>query len=193
VRPDATIYWQRVPGADAYGLQLGRTLGDASVLDSAELTDNWIRVPLPANTVLFARLRTRHEGVWRYVDTSFVTGDFSVAPSPSPGPDPDPAPVQLASFLSPEQAAIMVGTSLEFTWTEVAGVIGYHLHVGTFPGADDIGMSPDYMMDTRYTIDNLPPNRLLYARLYSQVAVNDFGHFVDLAFTTAPEASATTP
>jgi hypothetical protein len=77
-----------------------------------------------------------------------------------------------------------------FTWTPVAEALGYHLHVGTSPGEDNIGSSPDYQTATSFTLGGLPPGALLYARLYTQYGVGDWDHFVDVAFTTPTTASA---
>jgi hypothetical protein len=99
----------------------------------------------------------------------------------------------LAAFTSPANDSEVSPDSVTFTWTTGLGAIGYHLHVGTTPGGDDIDMSPDYMPDTSWTSTGLPHGATFYARLYTQYQSGDWDHYVDLVLHTPPDPPADIP
>ena len=155
-------------------LDIGTTFGGNDVISSGELqTDILDYSGLPPGTQLYAKLGTKVRGTWIYVHTTFIS---AAVPGISP----------LAQFITPTDGAELGSDSFDFTWTEVPGVFGYHLHIGTTPGADNISMSPDYTQERHWLANNLPRGVLLYARLYTQFAVGDWNHYVDIFFTVPP-------
>jgi hypothetical protein len=178
IRPAGnTFWWTPVPQVESYILRIGTTAGGSQVFDSGETSANSLTVPaLPENATLYARLSTRRDGVWRTVDTTFRTGSANTTTGP------------LAALITPADGGVVASETLEVTWTPSPTAIGYHVHVGTSPGADDIGMSADYMTETAWTSNVLPPGQTLYVRLYTQFAVGDWNNYVDITVTTAPPA-----
>src|SRR5262249_2926505 len=149
--------------------------GGSDVLESAQQSDTSYPVAsLPAGAKLYVRLWTKFKGTWRFVDSTFTS-----APAVDAG-----SPRALAAFLQPLGGAA-VGTNVVFQWTQVPCVLGFHLHVGTSPGADDVGMSPDYMPYATFTVGGLPRVKVLYVRLYTQYSVGDWDHYVDIVVTTS--------
>jgi hypothetical protein len=178
VQPNGnTFWWTAVPQVEAYVLRIGTTPGGIQVLDSGETAANYLTAPaLPENATLYARLSTRRDGVWRTVDSSFTTG----AAAPGSGP--------LATFITPADNGIVSSDTIRVSWTPSPAAIGYHVHVGTSPGADDIGMSADYITETAWTSNVLPRGQTLHLRLYTQFAVGDWNNYVDITVMTAPPA-----
>jgi hypothetical protein len=184
IAQQARFMWQAIAGAEAYSLEVGTTVGGNDVASSGELTptDSFNVTNLPPGRHLFARLGTKVKGSWYYVDSKFTTAAY---PETSP----------LAQFLAPLDGATLDSTSYLFTWTEVPGVLGYHLHIGTTPGDDKVSMSPDYASDRHWLAENMPRGVLLYARLYTQFAIEDWDHYVDVFFTipVIPQGSGGEP
>ena len=175
VAPGATTFsWTGVPDADAYSLQVGTAPGAADMINSGEITALGYEASLPPATRLYVRLGTKLRGTWRYVDSTFTTAAI-------------PGTVALATFITPTDGAV-VGSEVEFRWTEVPGVAGFHVHVGASPGADDYGMSADYLNDTKWTATGLPSGAVIYVRLYTQFQIGDWAHYVDMIVTTPPAA-----
>jgi hypothetical protein len=167
------FWWIGINGADAYRIDVGRSPGATDVLQSAERQDTYyLYANLPSSTKLYVRLWTRLNGIWRHADSEFTTRFV-----PAPGVTP------LSQFVAPLNGATVSGTAVLFKWTTIAEALGYHLHVGSSPGADDYGMSPDYLTATQFSISNLPAGRTMFARLYTQFNVGDWDHYVDITIT----------
>jgi hypothetical protein len=67
------VVWSAVPGAQAYSLNLGTTPGATDLLNTGEtLATSYIPLLPSANTPLYARLWTKVNGVWYYVDATFT-------------------------------------------------------------------------------------------------------------------------
>src|SRR5204862_1563824 len=61
--------WTTVPNAQAYYLYVGTTQGANNLVNTGEIqTTSYSATTLPTNTLLYARLWTKVDGVWRYVD-----------------------------------------------------------------------------------------------------------------------------
>ena len=69
-----------------------------------------------------------------------------------------------ALFIAPSNGANAVATTLLFRWTFVTGALRYVLTIGTTPGGADV-VDTGEIAQTTYNVANMPPSRLLYARL----------------------------
>jgi hypothetical protein len=167
--------WTSVPNAQSYYLYVGTTPGAKDIADSGETLQTTFEVTnLPAGATLHVRLWTKTGGVWRFVDSTFNTQAVE-----SEGP-----PRVLSTITSPQDQAGGLGSTIVFEWTSVPEALGYHLHLGTFPGDDSFGMSPDYTRATAFEVAGLPPGTVIYVRLYTQYEIGDWSHFTDIVVTT---------
>lgn len=172
VDPYAPFTWTSVPGAQAYYLYVGTTVGAKDVVDSWErLQTSYQAAALPVGQVLYARMWTKLDGIWRFVDSQFT----AVAP---------------ASLIAPAAGATNVDALLPFRWTPVGGAVAYYLYVGTSVGAKDIVDSAE-TQQTVYQAAPLPPGQTLYARLWTKLGTS--WRSVDSQFATASTASLLWP
>jgi hypothetical protein len=181
VDPATWFIWSSVAAASAYRLEVGTSLGAFDVIKTEESLETMYVpvVPLTAATKYYVRLWTKALNEWRYVDSTFETSVPEV-------------PRALAALIEPETSTVS-GPSIRFTWNIIPEAIGYHLHVGSSPGADNFGMSPDYMTQSEFTVtlpssEALPPGGKIFVTLYTQYAIGDWSHFVVRELTVAPPA-----
>src|SRR5205814_9537635 len=65
--------WTTVPNAQAYYLYVGTTQGANNLVNTGEIqTTSYSATTLPTNTLLYPRLWTKVDGVWRYVDRTIT-------------------------------------------------------------------------------------------------------------------------
>jgi hypothetical protein len=79
-----------------------------------------------------------------------------------------------------------VNIAVPFQWSAVPGAQAYYLYVGTSPGAKDL-IDTGELTGTSFRVAMLPPNRTLYARLYTKVS----GTWLsggDVSFTSSSSA-----
>ena len=68
------FYWTGSVGVQAYYLYVGTTAGAKDVINSWETSSqSYCANTLPGSTTLYARLWTKLNGTWRFVDSQFVT------------------------------------------------------------------------------------------------------------------------
>lgn len=164
--------WTGVPSASAYDMVIGTSPQGAQLFNSGVLpaSQTSIQVPaLPFGEPLYATLLTQKGGRF----TSFQGIEFSVAPVG-------------ASFTYPHNGDNGVDTTKPFSWTDVLGVKGYTLTIGTTPGADDV-LDSRILPATQSSLDTgaLPPGVPLYAALRTE-ANGIFGPPQSIVFTAAP-------
>ncbi|MGH9124413.1 MAG: hypothetical protein ACRDZ8_06760 [Acidimicrobiales bacterium] len=164
--------WTGVPSASAYDMVIGTSPQGAQLFNSGVLpaSQTSIQVPaLPFGEALYATLLTQKGGRF----TSFEGIEFSVAPVG-------------ASFTYPHNGDNGVDTTKPFSWTDVLGVKGYTLTIGTTPGADDV-LDSRILPATQSSLDTgaLPPGVPLYAALRTE-ANGVFGPPQSIVFTAAP-------
>jgi len=72
--PSQPLAWTSVQNAQAYYLYIGSTPGAKDLVNTGEIqqTSYLPHTALPANQTLYARLWTRVNGIWLYVDTAFT-------------------------------------------------------------------------------------------------------------------------
>jgi uncharacterized repeat protein (TIGR03803 family)/VCBS repeat-containing protein len=166
------ITWTAVPGASAYYLYVGTSLGAKDVVNSGEIqTTSYRAVNVPASVTLYARLWTKVAGVWRFVDST-----FTAAP--------------LAYFITPTNGATDVNLTQPIHWTTVANAEAYYLYVGSSPGGKDL-VNTGELQGTSYPASRLPGGQLLYARLWTKAG--GVWRYTDITFTEAPIAYFITP
>jgi hypothetical protein len=148
------LTWTTVPGAQAYYLYVGSTLGAKDLVNTGETlqTSYYIRSTRPSNQTLFARLWTKVAGVWRYVDAAFTTS-FAT-------------PLR---FTFPAAGVTAADLSQPFQWDPVDNAQAYYLYVGTALGQKDL-VNTGEIQATSYRAASLPLNGRLYARLWVKVA-----------------------
>jgi hypothetical protein len=150
VEADLTFRWNAVEGAQAYYLYVGTAPGKKDLIDSRETqATQWPGKYLPANQIHYARLHTKHGGVWRYTDLQFKKTPHSV-------------------FIEPATDGAEIDPRSLLTWTEVPGASAYYLYVGSSPGLKDIVNTGETAALSR-DIRALPRGQTLYATLHTKV------------------------
>jgi hypothetical protein len=77
-----------------------------------------------------------------------------------------------------------------FQWTGVSTAQAYRLYVGTATGLNDVADTFETQA-TSYTANNLPTNRTLYARIWTEVS--GVWHDADITFRTAAPSTLVAP
>jgi uncharacterized repeat protein (TIGR03803 family) len=163
------IQWTAVPGAQAYFLYLGTTVGAKDLAGSGELQQtSYLAGNVPASQMVFARIWTKAGGVWRFNDSSFTTSAVVVPVVPT--------------LISPVDGATDVDTTLPIRWTTVINAQGYYLYLGTTPGGRDLVNSGE-LQRTSYAAGSIPEGRTVFARVWSKVG--GVWRYSDSSFTTA--------
>jgi hypothetical protein len=118
--PGIKFSWSRVEGAAAYYLYIGSAPGQKDIVDTGELaTTSFKPTSLPGGEMLHARLWTKYDGRWRYVDQPFTT-----APVPS--------------IIEPRPGAIGVDRNLVLRWSGVRDADVYRVQLGTTPHGSEL-------------------------------------------------------
>jgi hypothetical protein len=145
IDPRVTFRWSSVSGAQSYYLYVGTSPGAKDVLNSGEVQSlsYQARSPLPAATLLYAKIWTKTNDAWSSQDSSFTTQ-------------------AVAYFISPTNGDMEVDASNPITWTAVPGAQAYYLYAGSSPGAKDYLNSGEKLV-TSYSMASLPPGHLVYA------------------------------
>lgn len=147
------VQWTSVPGAEAYYLYLGSSPGGKDLLNSGETPATSRSVAhLPVGITVHATLHTKHSGVWRAVQQSFVTRPVAYLSSPAPG-----------------TAAMSNGDWLQ--WTTVPTATRYFVWLGSAPGLADVyssgEMSVTQLRLLSQQIPALAHDRVLHLRLHT--------------------------
>ena len=61
-----------MPNVQAYYLYVGTTAGAKYLVNTGEMLQTAYRATLPGGQLVYARLWTKVNGVWRYTDSSFT-------------------------------------------------------------------------------------------------------------------------
>jgi hypothetical protein len=147
--PRLNLRWQAVDGAEAYYLYVGTRPGARDLIDSRETqATSWPAMFIPAGETVYARIHTKHGGVWRYTQIS-----FRVAPT--------------AVFIEPATDGEELDPRSMLMWTEVPAAEAYFLYVGSAPGLKDIVNSGE-VQSLSYDLGNLPRGQLLHATLFTK-------------------------
>jgi hypothetical protein len=103
--PSHPFQWTSVPGADAYSLYVGSSVGAQNLFNSGEVqTTGVLTHGLPLSQLLYARLWTKYSGGWRYVDSSFIAlpSEMTIQASNL---------VYQGSFRAPDRSAVSIAAS----------------------------------------------------------------------------------
>ena len=146
------ITWTSIPGAQAYVLWIGSTMGSRNLASSLEgMQTSFVASSLPPNQRVYARLWTKAGGVWRSADSSFTI-----------------APVT-ATMIYPADGATHVDSAQPFSWTTALNAQAYFLWVGTALDTHDVASSGD-LTQTSYAISGLPAGAsVLYVTIWTRV------------------------
>jgi hypothetical protein len=166
------IEWTPVPNVQAYYLYVGTSVGAKDLVNTGEIQQtSYLATSLPAGPLLYARMHTKVDGVWRHVDSTFTAG-----------------PLLRARITSPVDGASAADLSQPIQWTTIAGSQAYYLYVGTTVGAKDL-VNTGEVHTTSYLASGLPAGKLLYARMYTKVGGT--WRYIDSTFSVAPIVKAT--
>jgi hypothetical protein len=150
VNPLVPVTWTAVGGAQAYVLWIGTTAGANNVVSTAEMQQtSYQPASLPAGQTLYARVWTKISSSWYHTDSTFTAGSL------------------VATLIFPADGAQNVDDTIPASWTAVTGAQAYVLYVGTTQGAQDLLESSEGL-DTAVPFSGMPPNRVLYARLWTK-------------------------
>lgn len=169
--PFAPFTWTTVLDADAYYLIVGSTLGARDIYDSGSFNRNSTIVPnLVSGNTYFARLYTHRLDVWRFVDTTFLTGKgIGILQTPRDG-----------ATISPFDT---------FSWSVPdGGADAYLLKIGTSPSTADVFYSGP-LQQTSIPVAGLDFGKTYYATLLTLKANiwrQSASSFTTLAQTSAP-------
>ena len=158
--------WTPVTPVPSYDLHLSTIgWGGSDVYSSGLVGSTSINVTgIPVNGAkIYARLYSWFNGAWEHTDSTYTAATLAQLTSPTPG-------------------STLTGSSVTFTWSAVAGVPLYDLHLSAIgPGGSDL-YSSGGVEGTSVSVFGLPTNgKKIYARLYSLV----YGTFesVDYVYT----------
>ena len=147
--------WTAAVGADAYWLDVGKTVGVGDIYATGSTTATCAAAAnLPVDgSVVYVQLYTHGGGVWlppvRY---TYTAAAFTVA-----------------SLLAPTPGTVLPGTQAIFSWSPGIGVNNYWLDVGTSLGKGDLFGGSTTSLSV--SVANLPCNgSKIYAQLFSQAA-----------------------
>jgi hypothetical protein len=119
------LQWTPVGDAQAYYLYIGTSRGAKDLVDSGELHTTWYYAyGLPANQLLYARLWTWKNSVWRYTDITFTTGSAGLP--------------LVATVITPANGATNVDPNGLIQWTSLPNAEKYYVFVGSTPGTNDL-------------------------------------------------------
>lgn len=153
----ATFRWSPGEGATGYWLDIGKSLGDASLF-GAEITGTQATIySFPCdNSLIYVRLWTRNaDGYFPPFDYTYRAPLSTCALSP------------VSSMLSPTTGSVLTTTAPKFLWTYGLGAIGVWLDVGTAPGQGDIFAS--FLTGSEREVFGLPcDGRPIYVRLWTR-------------------------
>ena len=159
------FHWTTTIGAQAYRLYVGTSPGANDVLDSGEVAGtSYLPSGLPSSGILYARIWTKVNGIWRHSDIAF-TPEVSILPS---------------HIVVPVDGTATFDTVQPFAWSEVTLARGYRLTIGTAFGAGDVHDTGEIHVTRRF-VPNLPIGVPLFGRL--QTKINGQWYATDFAFT----------
>jgi subtilase family serine protease len=141
-------------GVTGYYLHVGTSPGAADLVNIGPLSGTSTTVNLPTNgATIYVQLQTVINGTTSLFN-SYTYTEFTVS---------------AAAITSPAPGSTLTSASTTFTWNAGSGsVTGYHLHVGTSPGAADlVNIGP--LSGTSTTV-NLPTNgATIYVQLQTVI------------------------
>jgi hypothetical protein len=168
------ITWTTVPGAQAYYLYVGTTVGSNNLINTGEIHQTSYAVGnlLASNQTVYARIYTEVDYHW------YASQDIAFTEAPR------------ATFIAPANGTNTVDFTQPITWTSVSGAQAYYLKVGTAPGASNI-INTGEIQQTSYSAATIPVSLTVYARISTEIA-GAWSH-QDITFSGALPATFTAP
>ncbi len=157
--------WTSVPTELAYYLYVGTAPGLHDVVNTGEIQQTRWTANLAPTSTYYARIWTKFNTGWRYLDSSFSTG------------------TGIARLRTPANGDNNVDPTLpvQFTWNSVPTEQAYYLYVGTAPGLHDV-VNTGETQQTSWTA-RLNGNTTFYARMWTKL--NNSWKYSDSSFATA--------
>jgi hypothetical protein len=160
------LQWTTVPGAQAYYLYVGTSVGAKDLVNTGETQLTSLLTHLSVNQTLYARIWTKRGDKWGYTDSTFSS---------------------VASALTyPRNLSTTANSARPFQWSPVPNASAYYLYVGTTRGAKDL-VNTGEIHTTSFQSNALPAGQILYARLWTEIA--GVWRYVDSTFTALPAQS----
>jgi hypothetical protein len=135
--------WTASPGALAYYLYVGSSVGSKDVIDTGEVSTTSTTQTLPVNASLHARIWTKFQDHWDFRDAAFSTNT--------------------AVWVWPRDGARNVSAVADFKWAPLNGA-AYDLAIGTALNRSDVLAATGLTSASRPQVV-LPADEDLYARL----------------------------
>jgi hypothetical protein len=172
VDPTLPFTWTAVPGALAYTLNVGTSLGAKNLVDTGEIpSTSYVAASLPLGQTLYARIWTKFATRWDLADIAFTTGGY-------------------ATFVYPTNNLSNVNTKQPFRWTPAPTSLGYRVTIGSSAGASNLADSGE-IPGPSFVAPALPPNQWLFARIATHFAAG--WQWQDIRFATSRGAYLLTP
>ena len=170
------VQWTSVTDAQAYYLYLGSSPGAKDLVNTGEIRQtSYQPASVPTGQLLYARLWTRVDGIWRFADSTFTAA----------------AVASLAAVVtSPLNGTTDADLSRPIQWTSVPNVQAYYLYVGSTPGGKDL-VNTGEIQQTSYQASGLPSGQVLYARLWTKAG--GVWRYTDSTFSGHARAVITFP
>ena len=172
-------------GAQAFGLQVGTSLGSGDLLQlNAWATTTAYLGNLPTNGgTVYAR-------IWSYVSGTWFINDYTYQTAPAA-----PSGVK-AAIVSPVQASALPGPWVTFTRDAGSGVQAVGLQVGTSAGSGDLLQLNSWTTTTAYV--NVPTDgSVVYVRIWSFLGgawqISDYTYQASKVASTGTKVAITSP
>jgi hypothetical protein len=170
--PLGPVTWTSFPGAQAYYLYVGTSVGAKDVFESFETLDTLRYVPnLQTGTRYYLRLHTRINDSWVYSDTTFTAG------------------TGLARLIQPVDGSLNADSTAPMVWNTISNAQAYYLTVGSALGTADVYDGGETTITVRL-VPRLATGRPYYARLYTKKF--DRWKFIDSTFQTSDDTQPPT-
>jgi len=170
--PLGPVTWTSLPGAQAYYLYVGTSVGAKDVYESFETleTQRYIR-GLRSGTKYYLRLHTRIGDSWLYSDATFTAG------------------TGLARLVQPTDGSLNADSTAPMVWSTISNAQAYYLKIGSRPGSADVYDGGETKISVAL-VPSLATGRTYYARLYTKKF--EQWKYVDSTFRTVDTPQPTT-
>ena len=168
------VDWSTVLNVQSYYLYVGTTVGGTNVYLSGSTTNTSAQVNnLNANTTYYLRLFTKRNNGWKYVDSTFTTGNLGKS----------------SVVTSPANGATNVDASslVTISWVGGQNVATNYLYVGTTVGSANVYGSGEVTVTSKQV--KLQPSTTYYCRLFTKNTSNSWS-YTDSTFTTGTQGTA---
>ncbi|MCB0456690.1 MAG: T9SS type B sorting domain-containing protein [Flavobacteriaceae bacterium] len=152
---ETSISWENVVGVTGYIISIGTTPGGGEIVNEQLVGSDTTYMPvlgLPEATTIYVT-----------IILFFFDQDNIVCPSQSFTTQNVTSAPQCTSLVNPENGDVNVNVGVSLTWNYAPRALGYHITIGTSPGAGDIVNNLDVGNVLNYNPPtNFPASTLIY-------------------------------